>query len=262
VNRASAVYEGWVRHRRSAPAGHAFSYRLYMMYLDLAELPDLFRGRWLWSARRPALAWFRRADHLGDPAEPLDESVRRLVAERTGVRPEGPIRLLTHLRVLGLEMNPVSFYYCFDRAGERVEFLVGEVNNTPWGERHCYVLDRRDSLAGGRRARWRFPKAFHVSPFMPMGQVYDWAFLEPGPRLVVHMRNEEGGRALFDATLSLERREIDAGALARVLLRHPAMTLKVLAAIYWNALRLWAKRVPVFTHPAKAGRAAAEEGRP
>jgi hypothetical protein len=260
VTRASAVYVGWVRHRRAGPVGHAFSYRLYMMYLDLSELPDLFRGRWLWSARRPAPAWFRRADHLGDPALPLDESVRRLVAERTGVRPEGPIRLLTHLRYLGYGMNPVSFYYCFDRAGERVDFVVGEVNNTPWGEQHCYVLDRRASLAGGRRGRWRFAKAFHVSPFMPMAQVYDWAFVVPGPRLVVHMRNEEGGRPLFDATLSLVRREIDGPALARVLARHPLMTMKVVTAIYWNALRLWWKRVPVFTHPARAARKAAEEG--
>jgi len=249
---ASAIYEGWVRHRRAEPVGHAFSYPLFMMYLDLAELPQLFRGRWLWSARRPAVAWFRRADHLGDPGTPLDEAVRVLVADRTGTRPDGPVRLLTHLRYFGFGMNPVSFYFCFDRAGERVDFVVGEVNNTPWGEQHCYVLDRRSSLAEGRRRRWRFPKSFHVSPFMPMDQTYDWAFLEPGERLVVHMESVEAGRSVFDATLSLERREIRGAALARVLLRHPLLTVEVLGAIYWNALRLWWKRVPVFTHPARA----------
>ncbi|MEI2421818.1 DUF1365 family protein, partial [Arthrospira platensis SPKY2] len=106
-----------------------------MVCLDLAELDTVFRGRWLWSTQRPALAWLRREDHLGDPAHSLDESVRRLVAERTGRRPAGPIRLLAHLRYFGHCFNPVSFYYCYDAAGERVETIVAEVNNTPWGER-------------------------------------------------------------------------------------------------------------------------------
>jgi len=241
---------------------HAFRYPVFLLYLDLAELPGLFRRRWLWSARRPSVAWFRRADHLGDPSVPLDEAVRSLVAERTGARPEGPVRLLTHLRYLGHGFNPVSFYYCFDRAGERVDFVVGEVNNTPWGEQHCYVLDRRASLVEGRRVRWRFPKAFHVSPFMPMGQTYDWSFVAPGRMLVAHLQNLAGGHPVFDATMSLRRREITGGALARVLLRYPLMTVQVIAAIYWNALRLWWKRVPAFTHPARAGAGPREETHP
>jgi DUF1365 family protein len=155
----------------------------------------------------------------------------------------------------------VSFYYCFDRAGERVEFLVGEVNNTPWGERHCYVLDRPRNLGSPSRLHFRFPKDFHVSPFMPMAQTYDWRFVAPGRRLTVHMENEEGGRRVFDATMVLARRELSGPVLAAALARHPLVTAKVVGAIYWNALRLWARGVPFFQHPGPPA-AATEEKTP
>jgi DUF1365 family protein len=240
----SCLYAGSLRHRRLAPRRHAFRYSLFMAYLDLGELEEVFRGRWLWSARRPALAWFRRADYLGDASRPLDDEVRSLVGRETGVRPRGPIRLLTHLRMFGHCFNPVSFYYCFDARGERVETVVAEITNTPWNERHAYVLP-----ATGGEMRFRFGKAFHVSPFMPMAQQYDWRFGTPEERLSVHMENHDGRGKVFDATLALERREIGAASLAGALVRHPFLTLQVLGAIHWQALRLWAKRVPVHAHP-------------
>lgn len=249
---ASCVYEGWVRHRRFAPIAHDFRYRLAMLYLDLAELPELFEDRWLWSARGPALAWFRRADHLGDPREPLDEAVRALVAARTGERPRGPVRLLTHLRYLGYCFNPVSLYYCYEADGERLAAIVAEVSKTPWGERHAYVLDRRRDLGTGRSLRFRFTKDFHVSPFMAMDQLHDWRFTRPGRQLVVHMENVERGATLFDATVRLGRRPLTTGSLARVLTRYPLMTGQVIAAIYRQALRLWLGGTPFYPHPSRA----------
>lgn len=247
----SALYTGQLRHRRFAPNAHQFSYRLFMMYVDLAELDQIFRGRWLWSARRPALAWLRRADYLGDAALPIDTVVRDRIAAQTGVRPTGPVRMLTHLRYFGVGFNPVTFYYCFDAADTRVESIVAEITNTPWNERHAYVLT--DPVAGtpSRVLRYRFAKEFHVSPFMPMELNYDWHFGMPGRRLSVNMQNFQHGERVFDATLDLARREIGAAALARALLAFPCMTATVIAGIYTQAARLWLKRIPFHAHPSR-----------
>jgi uncharacterized protein len=244
----SALYRGRVSHRRLTPRPHAFGYQLFMVYLDLAELDLAFHGRWFWSNERANLASFRRADHVGPPSETLDQSVRKLVLRDTGRLPSGPIRLLTHLRYFGYCFNPVSFYYCFDAADTRVETIVAEVNNTPWGERHCYVLPVDAGSTPGQHWRWQFDKQFHVSPFMPMDMQYDWRFGDPGQSLAVYMAAARAGGKTFDANMTLQRQPIGASSLATALLRFPLMTLQVIVAIHWQALRLWLKGVPVHTH--------------
>jgi DUF1365 family protein len=248
----SAIYEGRVRHRRFAPAPHRFHYRLFMMYLDLAELPTLFRHHPLWSNEGRALARFRRRDHLKNhapPTQPLDEAVRELVREHAGQRPLGPVRLLTHLEYFRYRFNPVSFYFCFDRDDQQVETVIAEINNTPWGEQHCYVLPESLNLRTPQNKRFEFRKAFHISPFMGMDTHYVWSFTAPADQFGIHMENHRGGEKYFDATMTLRRREISAAALNSALLKYPLMTLKVIAAIHWQALRLWLKRCPVYSHP-------------
>ena len=253
----SALYEGTLRHRRFTAPARDFSYPLFMMYLDLGELREVFAGRWLWSARAPNLAWFRRADHYGEPEVPLDVAIRDLVLSRTGTRPAGPIRLLTHLRYLGHCFNPVSFYYCFAEDGRTLETVVAEVSNTPWNERHMYVLPETDNLGDADAKRYQLRKAFHVSPFLGMDMDYGWRFGAPprddGRPLWVHMENREKGARVFDATLTLTRRPITGPELARALVRRPAMTVQVAAAIYWQALRLVVRGAPFFSHPEHPG---------
>ncbi len=250
---ASGIYEGWVRHRRHAPHAHAFHYRVAMLYLDLGELDQLFAKHPLWSFEGRNLASFHRRDYMAPHDLPLDEAVRQRVSEVTGSRPQGPIRLLTHVRYAGYVFNPVSFYYCYGADGRTLETIVAEITNTPWKERHAYVLPVEHGQCQGRALKWDFAKRFHVSPFMAMRRDYRWRFTVPGPDLHVHMDVFDGALREFDATLVLKRRVLDRHGLTRVLLRFPLMTLKVFAAIHWQALRLLLKGNPIHDHPARRG---------
>lgn len=249
MNRQSCIYTGRVEHRRYAPVGNAFIYRLFMLYLDLAELDKVFTGRWLWSVEGTNIASFLRRDHLGNPDISLDEAVRDLVEARTASRPMGPIRILTHLRYFGHCFNPVSFYYCYDEQDQEPVAVVAEIHNTPWGEEFCYVMNWQNGEEGTGFRRFRFRKVFHVSPFMPMDINYIWCFGEPGEKLLVTMENYRQGEKLFSASLSLARQELNGKSLAMVLTSYPLMTVKVVSAIYWQALRLKLKSAPFFPHP-------------
>jgi DUF1365 family protein len=229
-----------------------FQYRIFFMFLDFAELPALFDIHPMWSYERFNIACFRRRDHFGDPLVPLDQAVSDLVQKRLGSRPDGPIRLLTHLRYYGHCFNPASFYYCYDSADTRVETIIVEIHNTPWNERYCYVFgaEQNEHTVQNWR-RHQFEKEFHVSPFIDIDIHYDWRFREPDDSLRVHMIDYENSEKLFDASLALQRRAITRRSLTRVLIQYPVMTAKVVTMIYWQALRLVIKRTPFFSHPKK-----------
>lgn len=244
----SAIYHGWLRHRRFAPSLHHFRYRVFMMYLDLAELDQVLAMSPFWSRGSFFPARFQRSDFLGDPAVPLDQAVRQRIAEERGVAPTGPVRMLANLRYFGVNKNPIACYYCFDQ-NEQLRHIVAEVNNLPWDDRHSYVLDCDPNR---NLQRIHFDKRMHVSPFNPMDMSYHWRSNTPGQRLALHIETSRAGDVELDATLSLERREITSGSLAAVLWQYPWLTAKVVAAIYWQAARLWLKKVPIYDYPHSA----------
>lgn len=238
----SAIYEGVVRHRRILPKAHEFTYKVFMMYLDLDELDRVFTLSPFWSASRAAPASFRRRDFFGPQEQPLDEAVRDYVMKETGERPQGPIRLLTNLRYFGFLINPISCYYCFD-THERLRYIVAEVTNTPWRERALYLIP-----CYANHQSHDFVKRLHVSPFMPMNMTYRWRSRTPNKVISIHLQNWHDGEEAFNATVALRRIEISSASLGRSLRRYPFMTLKVAIAIYWQAFRLFLKRIPIFGH--------------
>jgi hypothetical protein len=227
--------------------------------LDLSELDSVFEGRWLWSTKKWGIVRFDRRDHFGDPQQPLEDSVRDLVESHGIRRPRGPIRLLTHLRFCEYVFNPVSFYFVYSEDGKAVEQIVASVMNTPWKERHQYLLTPAHFQAPQKEGV-RLEKAFHVSPFLPMNLYYTWRIDPPGPRLGVEIiaksndsaRSGSGasdGKSVFEVTMQLVRREISSKSLASALVRFPLMAQQVIAGIYWQAFRLWWKGAKFHSHP-------------
>lgn len=243
----SCIYKGRVKHQRFEPRSHEFTYSLFMMYVDLDELPMLFKPHLLWTVNTPGVASFYRKDHFGDPKRTLSDSIRELVYEKTGHRPCGPIRLLTHFRYFGYVFNPLSLYFCFDEQDLKVEHVVAEVMNTPWREQHCYVLSNYQSNL--RSFTSSHQKEFHVSPFMDLSMEYRWKIQIPNTSLNVQIENWRDNKKVFDAAIDLQKTEISSTNLSNVLLNFPLMTLKVISAIHFEALKLWMKGIAYVPHP-------------
>jgi len=276
----SCLYEGVIRHRRRTPVENSFKFSAFMFYLDLDEIDDVFHGGWFWSNRRFSYASFRRADHLKQ--FPADRDLKECVSEvlvANGVGLEiGQVCLLTQIRYFGFRMNPISLYYCFGKSDDRLEAVIAEVNNTPWNEQYVYVIPdheravptqqscsnpfsnarRVNAKASERRTSSRpqraiktekLNKSFHVSPFMHSDMHYRMIYSLPEQRIGVKMENFDAGIKIFDVSMLLQKKPITKFRLLWLGLKYPVYSLKVFAGIYFQALKLYLKKVPLHPHP-------------
>lgn len=243
----SCIYEGWVRHRRFSPKAHEFRYKLFMMYLDLDKLDEVLNLSAFWSKKRCAPARFSRKDFLGDTGLSIKEAVVQLVNKTTQANFSGRVFMLSNLRYFGYLMNPLSVYYCFDEQN-RLQYIVAEVTNTPWRERHAYVLKCDPEK---QKQKIRFDKQFHVSPLNEMAMQYYWRSSTPDTNMSIHLENWQSDNKVMDATLALRASAISRERLNALLWRFPWMSAKTILAIYWEAAKIWLKGVPYVSHPGR-----------
>lgn len=241
----SCIQCGRIMHRRHKPSTHGFVYPIFMSLLDTREIEKLFKRSKLWSINRFNLVSFYRKDYISG-GDTIESAVQKKIYDSTGKRFGGQIFILTHMRYLGFCFNPVTFYFCYENDDIQPQYIIAEINNTPWNERHCYVLEnskyRKDQS-------FKFGKEFHVSPFMSMDLDYHWRFDLEQERLNIRMELFDGDELCFEAGLDLEALPFNASQMYRVPLRYPFMTLSVVFRIYWQAFQLWVKRTPFHAHP-------------
>jgi len=245
----SAIYEGRVTHHRFDDVKHDFNYQLFMLFLDLDEMPDIFQSFRFYSVEKFNLAVFRRSNHFGEKTTSLKDAVYALVKTKKNITLEGPVRLLTQLQYFGYYFSPINLYYCYDKLDTKVEVVILEVNNTPWGEQHCYILPICESSGTQELQNYIIKKSLHVSPLMPMDILYDVRLRMPKETLGLTMVNLLHNKPFFRAELFLTKREINAKNLNKMLLNYPFMTAKIIISIYWQSLKTWIKGATFYNHP-------------
>jgi hypothetical protein len=243
------LYQGRVTHHRLLPKHHAFEYTIFMTYVDLAQLPNMCQMQRFWSLERFNLACFRQRDFGDGSNQPLTQQIKEFIQEQTQTSYQGKVFLLCHWRYFGILFNPIALYYCFDEQGIELQHVVAEVTNTPWLQRHRYLLTPIKKLNAFYSTT---EKSLHVSPFMPMNLSYHFDYQIPDRNLSFNMRVHNDKECVFTANLTLEKKMMTTKQRDRFILFYPWMTAKVIVGIYWQALKIKTKGLSFFPHPSKA----------
>ena len=288
-----SVFEGWVTHERYQPKSHYLRYKLFYLLLDLDQLDSLNSISPWWSTQSLNLVQFRRNDYLPSASQTksihdtdaLKQAVIDVIFKATQKRFEGKVFLLTNLRYWGYCFNPVSYYFCYDN-NHKLAYIVDEVTNTPWKERHQYVHEchqQADDVEPkpsshiddkpAHTVQFKFNKDFHVSPFMPMAMHYQTTYRLKQRKVLIHMElfesmlkfipetnkteqhktepqpSNQKPKAVFYATMNLSGQPLTSSIANGLPFRFPLQCSKIIVAIYWQALQLWLKKIPFFSHP-------------
>lgn len=252
-NFESKIFKGTVSHTRMRETKHTFTYNIELPYFDLTEVDKLFNSSFLWSKNRFNIASFHEKDFFDNLNGSLFNHVKCIAQPYLSGKEIKHIRVLGNCRFLGLFFNPICVYYCFDETNKCLG-CIAQVTNTPWLEKHCYFIPAQSNShydSKSLRQQHIFEKRFHVSPFMPMNQIYHWNSLFTDEKLSIHMKNFEEGKEVFNVSLKLKPTSIKEYSFTRFALAKPLNVCKTISAIYYQALKLWLKKSTFYNHNRK-----------